>query len=499
MTYSKKIYKNSFFYMVASLLPAAVNFLVLPIFTRYLSPKDYGILALIQSFIAFMPLVLSLQIHRSIGRFYFDYEGKEQKILISTIGATLLFFSCLGLVILFLFSNQLLLFVFPNVATSIFLLFKLSLIAVFFNTLSEYFKTLLITREKAKLFMMVSICLFWVGLAINIVEVVVLKRGVYGIVEGSLILSVLSFISFIFFNRHYLTLKLNFEMLKGPFKYSLPIIPHALAGIIFMYSDRIILEKYVFLSAIGLYSLADRIAMPFKMMANQISLAFQPHFFKTAKKDKHEALNQARNLSKKVVFVISFLVALFAVFSVEIVYYIFDKRFFNAWIMIPILASSYVFRSLYCFGSYGLFFEKRTVRVAMITVTAAVINIVINLVFIPRYGVIVAVFSTLIAYSVTYLMAMVMSMKSFYVKLDNKSNLIFICYMYGVIVVSFLINSKFTLENPHLSLNSYFLKILMVVLGLLLGLYTKLLSFDTLGFPKNILNMRSNTLNSTDC
>ncbi len=496
MTHSKKIYKNSFFYLVASILPAAVNFLVLPIFTCYLSPKDYGILALIQSFIAFLPLILSLQIHRSIGRYYFDYEGKEQKILISTIGITLLFISCFVLTILFLFSKQLVLSVFPNIAVSISSLVKLSLFAVFFNTLSEYFKILLITREKARLFMMVSICLFCVGLAINVVEVIVLKRGVYGIVEGSLILSVLSFMTFMFFNRHYLILKLNFEMLKDPFRYSLPIIPHSLAGIVFMYSDRIILEKYVLLSSIGLYSLADKIAMLFKMLANQISIALQPHFFKTAKKDKQEAVNQVRNISKKVVFVISFLVVLLAVFSVEIVYYIFDERYFNAWIMIPLLASAYVFRSLYCFGSYGLFFEKKTAKVAIITVSAAAINIVINLLFIPRYGVIVAVFSTLIAYSVTYFMAMVMSKKSFYVKLDHKSNLIFICYMYGVITISYFINSNFTLETPRLPFSIYILKSILIVLGLLLGLNAKVLSLDLLRFSKKTLGSISSKLSN---
>ena len=468
--------------MAASFLPVAVNFIVLPIFTRYLSPKDYGVLALIQSFSAFLPLVLSLQIHNSIARFYFDYEGQEQKVLISTIGLALLFFSCSGLSVLFVFSDRILAFIFPKIATSMFVLFKLALIVAFFNTLSEYFRILLTTREKAKLFMKISLCLFGIGLATNIVEVVILKRGAYGVIEASLILSVLSFIVFLFFNRNYLILKFNLEMLKSPIKYSLPIIPHALAGVIFMYSDRIIMEKYVLLSAIGLYSLADKVAMLFKTAVNQLNAAFRPHFVKTAKEDKDKAARDARDIARITVFVVSFLIVILALFSVEIVYYVLDKRYFKSWIIIPILASSYIFRSLYCFSSTGLFFEKKTGRIAVITITAAALNIFINLVFMPEYGMIVAVFSTLISFIVTYLMAVAMSVKTFYISLDNKANLMSTGYLYVVIILAFFVNSQFTLEQPYLPWNIYVLKVLVLLCGLFLGFMMNVFRIESLRF-----------------
>jgi len=247
--------------MVASFLPMTVSFIMLPVFTRYLSPQDYGIWALTQTFGIFLLLILSLQIQASIGRFYFDYKGEEQKVLVSTVSLVLLIFSSAALIILLVFLNRILAFVFPKTSASMYILFRLTLIATFFNALAENFKILLMAREKAKLFMKISLSLFFVGLIINIVEVIVLKKGIYGIIEASLIISITGFIVLIFFNFHFLVLKFNIEMFKGPIRYSLPIIPHALAGIIFMYSDRIIMEKYVLLSAIGLYSLSDKIAM----------------------------------------------------------------------------------------------------------------------------------------------------------------------------------------------------------------------------------------------
>ncbi len=472
-----RIFKKSFYYMAASFLPMAVNFVLLPVFTRYLSPQDYGILALIQCFIAFLPIILSLQIQSSVGRFYFEYSGDERNILISTIGLALLFFSSISLVLLFVFFSEILSFIFPKVPTSMYVLFRLALLASFFNTLTEISKILLRVREEAKLFMKISLSLFFVGLAVSIIEVVILRKGAYGVVEASLILAILSFIIFIFFNRSFLVLSFNLKMLKGPIKYSLPIIPHALAGIIFMYSDRIIMEKYVLLSAIGIYSLADKIAMLFKTMVNQLHSAFQPHFIKTATVDRNKAVEDAKNTARTTVFFSSFMILIGAIFSVEILYYFLDERYFKAWIMIPILASSYVFRSLYCFGSCGLFFERKTGRVAIITIVAAIVNIMINLLFIPKYGVIVAVFSTMASFIVTYLMAVIMSINSFYIRLDNKANLLFIGYMYCVIILAFFINSGFTLENPSLPLNAYVLKIFVLIFGLYLGLKMKVLKF----------------------
>lgn len=456
---------------------AAVGFIMLPVFTRYLSPQDYGILALTQLFGSFLPLVLSLQMHSSIGRFYFDYERERLKTFMSTIGLIILVFASFGFIILSVFLIRILSFVFPKIPPENYILFKLALIAAFFNTITSVSIMLLRVREEAKLFMKISLSLFFIGLIISIIEVVVFKKGAYGIMEATLVNSIIGFVAYTFFNRHFFGLEFDITMLKAPLKYSLPVIPHALSGLIFMYSDRIILEKYVSLAAIGLYALSDKVAFIFKTIVNQLNIAFQPHFVKSAKINKEKAVEDARDLARTTVFLLALSIAITAIFSVEIVYYMLDKRFFKAWIMIPILASSYIFRNLYCFSSSGLYFEKKTGKIPIITMVAAVVNILINLIFIPRYGVIAAVFSTLIAFITTYIMAELISLKIFHIKFDNKVNLLFMGYMYLSIIVSFFINSKFTIENPSLPFNMYIFKILIICFGLYLGFRMDLLNF----------------------
>jgi|APSaa5957512576_1039674.scaffolds.fasta_scaffold68421_2 O-antigen/teichoic acid export membrane protein len=103
---SEKVFKNASHYILASLLPIAVSVLMLPIYTLYLSPTDYGILALVLSLQAFLPILMTLQIQGSIPRFYFEYcdDKAKLKVFISTI---LLFVVILSTVAVFFLSTYL--------------------------------------------------------------------------------------------------------------------------------------------------------------------------------------------------------------------------------------------------------------------------------------------------------------------------------------------------------------------------------------------------------
>jgi len=112
---SKQVFKNSLFYMISSLLPTFIGFIMLPIYTRYLSPADYGVVALVISLQSFLPLVMTFQVHNSISRFYFDYYKNEQKLKIffSTIFFITLCLSLLSMSLLIYFLDDILYFLFP--------------------------------------------------------------------------------------------------------------------------------------------------------------------------------------------------------------------------------------------------------------------------------------------------------------------------------------------------------------------------------------------------
>ena len=243
-----------------------------------------------------------------------------------------------------------------------------------------------------------------------------------------------------------------------------------------MYSDRIILEKYVTLSAIGLYMLADKIAMIIKMIVNEFNHAFSPYFIRKSKESKQVAIKEVQNISLIFIYLTSMIVVTISLFSVEIVYFLLDKRYFDTWMMIPLLSSAYIFRSLYCFSSSGLFYEKKTGRVAMITILAGLINIALNILLIPYYGVIAAVYTTIFSFFITFIMSELMSYKIYYLQLSIKKNIFIVGYMFISIFFSLSLNKGF-FEFEYID---YVYKVIVLIIGLGIGYILNLFKFNIL-------------------
>jgi O-antigen/teichoic acid export membrane protein len=474
---SSKVFKNSSYYMLASLLPVAVSFFMLPIYTRYLTPTDYGVLALVLSLQMFLLPLMTLKINDSILRFYYDYSHDREKLntYISTIFIFITILSTSVLILLLYYLDSILEFVFPYTVgyNDIFLL---GIISSYFNIFVLISVHLLRVQEKAKLFMKISIFLFIISLCVNILEVIVFERGIYGAIEASLISILVSFFTYMFFTKEFLTIRFDKALIWGPLKFSLPLIPHSVSGLIFMYSDRIILERYVTISAIGLYMFSDKIAMLFKMIVNEFNNAFSPYFNKKSKESKKNAIEETQKIALTFVYFTSMLISLVAIFSVEIVYILFSEKYFETWIMIPLLSSSYIFRSLYCFSSSGLFYEKKTGKVAIITIIAGLSNIGLNLWLIPIYGIMAAIYTTIFSFFLTYLMSELISYKIYYLQLSIKKNVLILIYMFGVIGISIYLNRSF-FEFGYVE---YLYKLILISIGVALGYKLKLINLNVL-------------------
>ncbi len=480
---SKKVFKNSAYYMIASLLPKVIGFLMLPVYTRYLTPDDYGVVALVLSLQSFLPLIMTLQVHNSISRFYFDYyENKEKlRVFISTILVVVVFLSIMVLVGLLSYMDEILAFIFPK-TVGYNEIFVLGVVASFLGVFNSTFINLIRVQQKAKLFMKVSLVLFVLSLGINITEVIILKKGAYGVVEAALISVVLSVMVYLYLVREFFIFKFDFFKIIAPLKFSIPLIPHSLSGLIFMYSDRIILERYVTLSAIGLYMFSDKIAMVFKMLVNEFNNAFSPYFNQISKESKEKAIYQTQKIALTFVYFTAMFIVFLAIFSVEIVYILFDEKYFDTWVMIPLLSSAYIFRSLYCFSTSGLFYAKQTGKVAIITIIAGLVNIGLNLWLIPAYGIMIAIYSTIFSFFLTYVLSEIITYKIYYLQLSIKKNLVILIYMFSTIVISLYINKSFF----DFGFIEYLYKVFLLSVGILLGYKLELLNLNVLKIKKGL-------------
>jgi O-antigen/teichoic acid export membrane protein len=476
---SRQVAKETLFYMIAALLPQAASMLLLPVYSRYLSPDDYGLIGLLSAFATFLPLIWTLQIGVALPRFYFEYTDERLGVFLTTITTAVVCSSLLGLSITYLLLPLLTVSFFPGVSQEQHPLFVLTLLSTFFGIVSTHFMLLLRTRRKAKVFMVLSVSVFAIGIALNLLEVVVLRRGARGMVEAGLWTALLNAIAFGTVNLGTLARALDWKMLRAPWTYTMPLIPHTLSGIVFLYSDRLILARFVPLAALGLYTFSDRVAGLFKILVYELNSAFQPHFLQSASRDRATAAQEARDLARGSVMLNCLGVSALALFSAEAVDRLLDERYFPTWKMIPLLASGWVFRSLYCFSSSGLFFEKKTGLVAVITAISAAFNIGANLCFVPRYGAWAAVFSTIAAYWISYVLADLFSRKSYRIPLDTKVNFLFVTYMYGTIGAAFYLNAAYV-PKSFLSPWAYLAKAGILAAGVGLWMLTDMPAFARL-------------------
>ena len=465
--------KNTLFYVFASLLPVISNFLLLPLYTHYITPQDYGILGLILMFQSVMPVILAFQLQNAISRFYFDYQGFELKIFISTLFFAIVTLDIITVSVILINLPTIIDLMLPGLNGNLFG-FYLATISGAISILSTFQLLLLTVKKEAKKIALISFFTTLFNIMTNLIFVVVLKRSYLGILEAGLInVTVLFFVLFLANRKNY-TLVFNFKWLKAPLSYSVPLIPHALSGIIFMYSDRLILEKSVSLFLIGIYVFADKLASLVKLGVNQLNSAYSPFFIEEAKKDKLSAAKQAREMSKIIVYILLLGLLIITLFAPEIIYTFFDKKYFDSWKILPILAAAYIFRSLYIFTSSGIFFEKKTGRITLITLIAAVFNLIINIIFIPKWGIWTAAISTIISFFLTYVLAVFFSKKIYDINLDTKFNFVMISYLFTIIIVSYFLNSPFSIVNPFLPGIVYLIKICLLVIALFLGYYFKM-------------------------
>ena len=382
---------------------------MLPIYTRYLTPADYGILALTAIFSILFGILMTLQLHGAIARFYVEYKGDDLKKFLGTISIAIFIISLFGTLLLLMIGP--IVFGVLNYSVPFYPYIFIAILNTFLGTFAVAPLAILRIQEKPFLILLITILSTAIGVSLTLYFLVWLGRGVLGVLEAtfcsSLLLNLLFFIPFTVKN-----IKFSFSLknLKEALSFSLPLIPHGLSGYVFIYSDRLILERFVPLGPIGLYNLGDNISKVMWMGVNSFNNASVPYFMKLSKNNPN-----SKEIYSEIITVWAVLVAFAALgislFSKEIIEIMTTPAFYDAYKVVPILVLAYVFRGLYCFPINGLFYAKKTKIIPIVTISAALTNVALNFLWIPKYGIIGAAWATAAAFGVTVVLAYYFSYK----------------------------------------------------------------------------------------
>lgn len=419
-----KLFKNVFLFTLATVLSKLVGLLGIPIYTTHLTPDDFGQFALVQAYTAIVSILITLQMQSSITRHYYDYQD-EPAGLRRYLGTLLV--SIFGVGTLMALGFELagdrmmgLLYASP---TSYRPYYAIGTWTVWATALYAVPNAVLRAQERVRAFLVISVASAALNLGLLYLLVARLEMGVTGAMLAGLLSELGTAALYLAATLPWLSLSWDPGMFRRAMRYSLPIIPHALLGYLFMYSDRLILERYVSVGAIGLYSLADRFSMVVKLGINSFNNAFSPFFMRTVKAKGEAALQPLAEVISLALFAFSALALATSLFAWEIVSWFAEAHYREAWLTIPVLTSAYIFRLLYIFASSGIFYKGKTVWVPVITLAASAANIGLNVWLIPAHGIMAAAWSTLASFVITAAMAYAISRRTFPLRWNHRRDL----------------------------------------------------------------------------
>jgi len=386
-------------YIVADVLQKGLAFILIPLYTFYLTPADYGILSIATAFSGVLGVVYLRSFEAAFNRFYFDFKTEEEKR--DYYGSTwvFLFFFVLALSLIIdrsgLAYNTL---GFQNISYKPYL--QLALWTVMISNATILLpRALFRVKEKAWQFGVLNLSLAIVTSCLIIYFVAVKKEGALGSLKGSLLGSLLlaaPCLVIIFKNINW---RIHSSHIKNSLAFAIPLIPHLFSLWALNLSDRFILERYVSLNDIGIYGLGYQLASVLQIVAFSATNAISPFYFRTAANLQDAQILLPRVATYYLFFLAWGAIALIGLSSDILFLIAADKSFHEAYQVIPWVVFGFFARGFYFIFVMAVYYSKDLKLLSVITIIALGINIALNFIFIPRYGYMAAAVTTFVAFA----------------------------------------------------------------------------------------------------
>ncbi|MGN6177664.1 MAG: oligosaccharide flippase family protein [Mucilaginibacter sp.] len=460
-----KVLKNTAFYTIGNMVTTLSSFILIPVYTKYLSVPDYGVVSSMQTLSAILIVVITLALERSLYRIYYDYNTEaEKREFIGTIfiGLVCVGFICMG--VCFLLKSYLNL-LFPSIAFYPF--FSYTIISTFILSIVNFSQTISQVKQNARRFITTSILLFVLTALFNLFFIIKLHYGALGMIIGTLLAAFV--VLFVSLYNIIISVKFTFnkQKFKNAVEFSLPMLPSLLSTWILNLSDRVFISHYYTMTDVGIYSLAYRITSIVIFAASALFMAYNPQFYQVAN-DESRTVEERKAVIYKYNRIITVAVGVAGVLLLSIsdlgIRLFFKPQFASAYYYMPVLIIAFVISQLCGLYHLMLYQNKKTWLVTYSVFLSAALNVGLNYFFIPVYGAYFAAISTIICNTVTFLLLYFNARKGFYVKSDWGTILI-ICGFYAAFVLE-----NYYLRNYGVLLN---FAIKLVTIGLLLLTFRK--------------------------
>ncbi len=430
--------RHSSIYTVSTFMQRALGFIMLPIYTdpSYLASKSqYGDLALVYTFTAFMNIVYLYGMDAAILRYFFLGKFKRKDVYSTGfrgVVANAIFLS----VVLYVFAPQLGEIIFGGSHYA--LLIRLSAGILFFDSIGNLPYLVLRAEERSVLYSSFRIGRFLLELTLNIIFVVIWHKGVIGILYANLIASIINLLALIPYQIHYLKGSWSWKVFKVLALFGLPILPNGLAYLTVEVSDKYLMRILLNKDVLGLYSANYKFGSLLLLVVIAFRTAWQPFFLKIAK------VPNAKQIYARVLTYFVLIGAIIVILGSFVIDYLvriplggghtlMGRMYWGGVKIIPIILTSYLFYGIYVNLTVGIYIKKKTKFMVIFTGLAALVNVASNFYLMPHFGIMGAAFATLLAYLVMAASIFMANQKIYYIPYEYGRILFILVFLTGVL------------------------------------------------------------------
>jgi O-antigen/teichoic acid export membrane protein len=399
--------KDSAIYTVSIVLSRGISIILVPIYTRVFSPADYGIIDILAVVANLVNLTIALEISQAVARFYAEMKAVEEK---KDYVSTALWFTVIVNVIFVVVSQYYCNTVGPWVLGDSYneTLFRVAIFSMAANGIFYLFQNQLRWQLQSFHYAITSVITVLVSVSVTITLIFGVGLGLISVFYGQLVGYTVGAVFSYCFARESYGLIFNRVSLKKMLAFSIPLVPSSIGVFLAVYIDRIAIKELMTIADVGLYGIAYRISSLVGLIIAGVQSSLTPLIY-----NQYEEAGTPAEIARIFRYFLwgAFLFFLgLSLFARELLLIFTTPQFYGAYIIVPILVPAVLLAGMYVFAP-GLAIAKRTKSIAVISISAAFLNTVLNFTLIPYLGIRGAAIATLVGAAMQF---------SLYVWLGNK-------------------------------------------------------------------------------
>ena len=376
--------KNSAIYAIGDIAPRLLSFISFPILTTYLTPAEYGIVNYVNTVNLFLTIIGFLCLNTYYLVFYYRMENEtERQKLLGNLFIFVVGFNIVISLLMFTAGQHIFGYIGSNI--DFYPYMAIGLITNLFNIFAVLPSALFRLQERPLPLTILNVLKGILIFGLTLWFVVKLGFKAEGVLYANMVVTVFFGVLFAGITMRNMVWNINLSQIKCALVFSLPLLPGSLSYYLVSMSDRLLIDKYLTLEDLGIYSTASTLALVLNIVAYGAYKAFEPYFFKIY--GSHNFLAKFKKVHDGYFFVLVSGAMGLAIFAKEFFQVFSEARFHIAYYYVPIILIGVITSSMNMLYSTIITAREKTKVNSVIAICGGLISVSLNMILLPLLGI----------------------------------------------------------------------------------------------------------------